>query len=75
MSSTAQVKRMPQIPAGYTGFYEPDGSKGPLPHIIQTSNVPIHLYAYEIEDAALEQIKLLASTPVCVDYIAVMPGK
>jgi tRNA-splicing ligase RtcB (3'-phosphate/5'-hydroxy nucleic acid ligase) len=45
----------------------------PLPQIIATKGVPIHLYAYEIEPAALQQLILLAESPLPVDYISSMP--
>lgn len=44
-----------------------------LPRIIQTDGVPIHLYADEIEPQAMAQVKLLAESPIPVDYVAVMP--
>ncbi|KAL9178361.1 hypothetical protein ACHAXT_000008 [Thalassiosira profunda] len=44
-----------------------------LPQIIQTRGVPIHLYADEIEPQAMEQVKLLAESPIPVDYVSVMP--
>lgn len=44
-----------------------------LPQIIPTNGVPIHLYATEIEPQALSQIKILAQSPLPVDYVAVMP--
>jgi len=46
----------------------------PLPHILDTdSGVKIHLYAHEIEADALKQVRLLASTPIVTDYVALMP--
>lgn len=48
-------------------------SHQPLPQVIQTSGVPIHLYAHEIEPQALAQVKLLAESPVPSDYVSVMP--
>jgi len=44
-----------------------------LPQIIPTKGVPIHLYAEEIEPQALVQVKLLAESPLPVDYVSVMP--
>jgi tRNA-splicing ligase RtcB (3'-phosphate/5'-hydroxy nucleic acid ligase) len=44
-----------------------------LPRIIPTKGVPIHLYAYEIEKAAMQQLILLTESPLPVDYIASMP--
>ena len=35
--------------------------------------MPIHLYAYEIEPQALDQVKLLAESPIPTDYVSVMP--
>lgn len=45
----------------------------PLPRIVETNGVPIHLYSYEIEPAALKQLKILAESPMPVEYIASMP--
>lgn len=45
----------------------------PLPQIIQTGGVPIHLYADKIEPQALVQVKLLAESPLPTDYVSVMP--
>ena len=57
-----------------TSFKNEDGSLKPLPHILPTDyGVKIHLFAHEIESDALDQIHLLASSPIAVDYIAVMP--
>ena len=44
-----------------------------LPRIFSTAGVPIHLYAYEIEPLALEQVRVLAESPIPVDFVAVMP--
>lgn len=44
-----------------------------LPRVILTKGVPIHLFAYEIEPEALEQVRILAESPVPVDYVSVMP--
>jgi len=41
-----------------------------LPQIIPTNGVPIHLYADEIEPQAMAQIKLLAESPIPVDYVS-----
>jgi tRNA-splicing ligase RtcB (3'-phosphate/5'-hydroxy nucleic acid ligase) len=43
-----------------------------LPQIIQTKGIPIHLYAEEIEKEALDQVIVLAESPIPVDYVAVM---
>jgi tRNA-splicing ligase RtcB (3'-phosphate/5'-hydroxy nucleic acid ligase) len=43
-----------------------------LPQIIQTKGIPIHLYAEEIEKDAMDQVILLAESPIPVDYVAVM---
>ena len=43
-----------------------------LPQIIPTNGVPIHLYADEIEPQAMAQIKLLAESPIPVDYVSGM---
>lgn len=48
-------------------------SSSPLPQIIPTNGVPIHLYADEIEPQALAQVKLLAESPLPTDYVALMP--
>ena len=49
--------------------------KSDLPQIIETKGVPIHLYAYadEVEKQALDQVKILAESPIPVDYVSVMP--
>ena len=44
-----------------------------LPHVISTEGVPIHLNADEIEPQAMAQVKLLAESPLPVDYVSVMP--
>ena len=44
-----------------------------LPQIIPTKGVPIHLYGYEIEPQALDQVKVLAESPLPVGYVSVMP--
>lgn len=44
-----------------------------LPQVIPTKGVPIHLYTYEIEPDSLEQLKVLAESPLPTDYIAAMP--
>lgn len=44
-----------------------------LPRIVQTKGVPIHLYSYDIEPAALKQLELLAESPIPVEYVASMP--
>ena len=45
-----------------------------LPLVIDTDGgVPIHLYAHEIELQALQQLHILATSPVPTDYISVMP--
>jgi exo-beta-1,3-glucanase (GH17 family) len=45
-----------------------------LPHIVPVENgVPIHLFADEVEKDALDQLKILARSPIVVDYVAVMP--
>ena len=44
-----------------------------LPKIIKTRGVPIHLYADEIESQAMAQVRLLAESPIPVDYVSVMP--
>ena len=41
-----------------------------FPQIIPTNGVPIHLYADEIEPQAMAQIKLLAESPIPVDYVS-----
>jgi tRNA-splicing ligase RtcB (3'-phosphate/5'-hydroxy nucleic acid ligase) len=43
-----------------------------LPQIIQTKGIPIHLYAEEIEKQAMDQVIVLAESPIPVDYVAVM---
>jgi tRNA-splicing ligase RtcB (3'-phosphate/5'-hydroxy nucleic acid ligase) len=45
----------------------------PLPRIIETNGVPIHLYAYEIEPEAMKQLIRLAESPMPISYIASMP--
>ena len=54
MSSSTKTQRMQQH----------------LPQIIPTNGVPIHLYADEIEPQAMAQIKLLAESPIPVDYVS-----
>ena len=49
------------------------GSDPPLPQVIPTRGVPVHLYADEIEPQAMAQVRLLAESPLPVDYVAVMP--
>jgi tRNA-splicing ligase RtcB (3'-phosphate/5'-hydroxy nucleic acid ligase) len=44
-----------------------------LPQIIETKGVPIHLYAEEIDKDAMNQVIVLAESPIPVDYVAVMP--
>jgi len=44
-----------------------------LPRIVETAGVPIHLYAESIEPQALEQVQVLAESPLPTDYVAVMP--
>lgn len=48
-------------------------SAAALPRIIETNNVPIHLYTNEITPDAIEQLKLLAESPLPVDYVSAMP--
>lgn len=45
------------------------------PRILETNGVPIHLYAdpKEIEPQAMAQIRLLAESPIVVEYVSVMP--
>lgn len=46
-----------------------------LPIVLPTNGVPIHLYANpdDMEPQALQQIRLLAETPIVVGYVSVMP--
>eukprot|EP00977_Amphora_coffeiformis_P005935 scaffold1267_cov171-Amphora_coffeaeformis.AAC.11 len=44
-----------------------------LPKIIQTSGVPIHCYATDLDQDTLRQLHILAESPVPIDYVAVMP--
>ena len=44
-----------------------------LPQIIPTKGVPIHLYADEIEPQAMAQVRLLAESPLPVEFVSVMP--
>jgi tRNA-splicing ligase RtcB (3'-phosphate/5'-hydroxy nucleic acid ligase) len=43
-----------------------------LPQIIQTKGVPIHLFAEEIKKETMNQIIVLAESPIPVDFVAVM---
>ena len=44
-----------------------------LPIVIPTAGVPIHLYAAELEPEALRQVRILAESPMPVDFVAVLP--
>ena len=44
-----------------------------LPRIVKTNGVPIHLYSYDLEPQALDQLVVLAESGIPVDYIASMP--
>ena len=44
-----------------------------FPRIIETNGVPIHLYTDDIEPEAIEQLRVLAESPVPVDYVSAMP--
>lgn len=50
-----------------------DSADESLPKIIPTKGVPIHLYTHEIEEDALEQLFVLAESPLPTDYVAAMP--
>lgn len=49
--------------------------RGSLPHIIQTDNVPVYLYAHpdDVEPQAIEQLIKLANSPLPVGYVSAMP--
>lgn len=44
-----------------------------FPRIIRTKGVPIHLYTNEIDQACLDQLTLLAESPIPTDYVSAMP--
>eukprot|EP00957_Ditylum_brightwellii_P134580 10260209-Ditylum_brightwellii.AAC.1 len=44
-----------------------------LPLIIQTKGVPIHLYATDLAADALQQLIILAESPLPTDYVCAMP--
>mmetsp|Transcript_21821 Transcript_21821/g.30761 ORF Transcript_21821/g.30761 Transcript_21821/m.30761 type:complete len:422 (+) Transcript_21821:12-1277(+) len=44
-----------------------------FPIVLPTNGVPIHLYTNDIEPDALNQLTILAESPVPVDYVSVMP--
>jgi len=48
-------------------------SEPSLPQIIPTKGVPIHLYTNDIDPQALDQLKVLAESPVPMDYVSAMP--
>ena len=47
-------------------------SSTPLPLIIQTSGVPIHLYTREVEPQALKQLTVLAESGIVKGFVAAM---
>jgi hypothetical protein len=47
-------------------------SSTPLPLIIQTSGVPIHLYTRELEPQALKQLTVLAESGIVKGFVAAM---
>ena len=49
------------------------GDDEKLPIIIPTAGVPIHLYTAELEPKALRQVRVLAESPMPVDFVAVLP--
>lgn len=50
-----------------------DSTSASLPRIIQTKGVPIHLYTSDIDGKALDQLKVLAESPIPTDYVSAMP--
>lgn len=44
-----------------------------LPVVIETANVPIHLYATDIEPLALDQLIALAESPIPIGFVSAMP--
>lgn len=50
-----------------------DSPTSELPRIIETRGVPIYLYTDDIELEAIEQLRVLAESPVPVDYVSAMP--
>ena len=51
-----------------------DSPTSEFPRIIETKGVPIYLYTDDIEFEAIEQLRVLAESPVPVDYVSAMPG-
>jgi hypothetical protein len=47
-------------------------SATPLPLVIPTSGVPIHLYTREIESQALKQLIILAESGIVKGFVAAM---
>ena len=60
-----------RVATGGTGDIESTSES--LPLIIQTKGVPIHLYSSDVDDKALEQLKVLAESPIPTDYVSAMP--
>ena len=50
-----------------------DSPTSEFPRIIETKGVPIYLFTDDIEAEAIEQLRVLAESPVPVDYISAMP--
>ena len=44
-----------------------------FPNILQTNNVPIHLYTSEVEEKAMKQVFALANSDIPVGYVSIMP--
>ena len=47
-------------------------SSAPLPLIIPTSGVPIHLYTRDLESQALKQLTVLAESGIVKGFVAAM---
>lgn len=63
---------VPAIEPNPSETTEDDDAKR-LPIVIPTAGVPIHLYADALEPDALRQVRVLAESPIPVDFVAVMP--
>jgi len=75
LRSSASIARKAPLLLNKSTIRKLSSSTPSLPLIIPTDGVPIHLYSrlHEIEPQALQQIKLLAETPIVVDFVSVMP--
>ena len=67
----SQVINQDNLTNDYRRCVIADATK-PLPLIISTSNVPIHLYTHELESQALKQLKILAESGIAKGFIAAM---